>query len=214
MRKMTNMLAVLFMASALFMTSCSTTEEIQRPTITESLTTDQSFTEVVSTTVDVVLSAMDNQWIENSADIRAILDKAEQGPLTALDKANLETLLGMSLEDYGILMEDMSNSYSTLLQRYPSLEEMAPEARQAIFASALESNPEVAAYFAGMNEAARACLAQDICNLVVDLARLIGGPLLCDVIANAVPVIGPLLCNIVIDLAVDILRGICSALPC
>ncbi len=213
MRKFTKVMAMLCVAGMLVFTGCKT-NDYQRPDTTQALITDQAFTEVVSTTVDIVLTAMDNQWIHNSAEIRAIMDKAEQGPLTALDRANLEALLGMSLEDYGVLMQGMSQSYSVLLERYPSLEEMSSEERQAVFATAIESNPEVAAYFAGLNEAARMCLAQDICNLVVDLARLIGGPLLCDVIANAVPVIGPLLCNIVLDLAEDILRGICTALPC
>ena len=102
----------------------------------------------------------------------------------------------------------------TDLEKYPVLNDMTAQQRQSLFSTVIADNPEVAAYVMDLYSNGRMCFLQDLCNLVVDLAVIIGGPVLCDIIAGAIPVIGPLLCNIVIDIAEDLLVGLCNALPC
>lgn len=194
-------------------TSCSSIEEAQ-PTVAERISADAGFTLALNSTVDVVVAATENQWLANSGAIQELVRKAEGRDLTAAETAQLESLIGMDLAAYTRLMTDFGNAWNGLLEKYPALADMSAAERQAIFAEAVGNNEVLLAHLAEVQEMMRACLWQDLCGLVVNIAELVGGPLLCDLIANAVPIIGPLLCNIVLDIAKDLLMGICALLPC
>lgn len=196
-----------------FLTSCKSEDEYQ-VSMKDQLVADQSFTDAAIASVDFFVTAQANQWQENASQIADLMRKAQAEGLTASDEAALEELLGMSREAYIRTLTNFGTAWNDLLVKYPALQDMDASERQALFADAVSQNEELALYLADLQEVLRACPLQDICNIVVDLAVAIGGPILCDYIANAVPIIGPLLCNIALDLATDLLRGICSALPC
>jgi hypothetical protein len=212
MKKLFILSLALSVFSTTFFTSCS--ESAEQVAINDMLLTDQAFTDAVLSTVDLFMTAQDNDWQSESQVIAALMRKAGSDGLSADEEAQLEDLLGMTREAYIQYLSDYGNTMNALLEKYPVLQDMNAAERQELFTDVISRHDELAAYMAEIQSALRACPLQDICNLVVDLAVIIGGPFLCDIIAGAIPIIGPLLCNIVLDLASDILTGLCDALPC
>ncbi|MCP4123712.1 MAG: hypothetical protein GY751_18335 [Bacteroidetes bacterium] len=213
MKKIFLMSLMLTVFGSAFFTSCCTDGDVQIM-IQEELVSDNEFVNAVEATVEMVVTAVDNQWLDNADAISELARKASDSELTVAQQAQLEGLLGMTMDDYTREMTDFGNAWNVLLEKYPQLNEMSDVERQAIFADAVAGNEDLMIYLADVQSMLRACFWQDLCNLVVDLAALIGGPFLCEVIANAVPVIGPLLCNIVLDIASDLLTGLCGLIPC
>jgi hypothetical protein len=187
MKKIKSIYLMLFLGAMVAVTSCSKEEDAQRVTV-ETLTNDPVFEDAIKSSYNLVVTAQENNWQGNSAEIKRLMDLVNAGDASA--DAELTAVLGMTRAD----MSDVE--------------------KNALFSAAISNNESMVNYITEIQSALRGCLLQDLCNGVVNIAALIGGPLLCDVIAGAVPVIGPLLCNIVVNLAKDLLFGICAALPC
>ena len=213
MKKIFALSLMLVLSGNILFTGCAT-DQAPQITITDQLLDDQTFTEAVTSTVDLVILAQDNDWMLNGETIQEMMRKSAADGLTAVEEEQLTELLGMDRDAFIQEMTDFGSAINDLMEKYPLLNDMSASERQDLFGSVIAENPELAAYMYDLYSNGRMCFLQDLCNLVVDLAVLIGGPFLCDVIAEAVPIIGPLLCNLVLDIAEDLLVGLCNALPC
>ncbi|MEZ5004477.1 MAG: hypothetical protein R2730_15700 [Chitinophagales bacterium] len=212
MKKLSTYLLLLMMAVAsLSMTSCSK-EELAQKSMPEVLSEDIVFENAVKASLELTLLAKENNWQANAEQIKNLLDKIAAGD--AASETELTNLLGMTKEAYYSQLESFGEAIVNLNNKYPELNQMSATEKQSVYATAIAGNEALQQYVTEMQEQFRGCLVQDICTGIVTLAALIGGPFLCDAIAGAVPIIGPLLCNLVLDIAQDLLNGICMALPC
>ncbi len=209
MKKVLMYCLVLSISTTLLFTSCSK-QDVVLEAQTE-ISHDEQFLDAVKSSLDIVIVAQDNNWLGNAEQISELLSKTGND---ASAQTELESLLGMSQEAYLEQMKSFAFSINNLFESRPEMKDMTSAERQAFFADAIAQNEELAAYVSELQAGLRGCLLQDICNLVVTLAELIGGPFLCDYLANAVPVVGPILCTIILDIASDLLTGICNVLPC
>lgn len=212
MKKLKSISLLLMLIGIISFSSCSKIEEQPIKVTSEILTNDVVFEDAIKSSLEVVVLAQQNNWQSNSSEIARLLELANNGDINA--ESSLEELIGMSRASYLTLMEDFATSINDLNVKYPSLQDMSQAERTALYSSAIENNESIQNYVAELKDSFRGCFIQDLCNGIVNIAALIGGPALCDVIANAVPVVGPLLCNLVLDIAKDLLFGICNALPC
>jgi hypothetical protein len=211
MKRIKSIYLMLFLGAMIAFTSCSKEEDAQRVTV-ETLTNDLVFEEAIKSSFNLVVTAQENNWQANSVAINSLMDRVNAGDVSA--DAELTSILGMTRVEFVALVEGFAVSVNDLNTKYPELEDMSDAEKNALFSAAISNNESIVGYVNEVQSALRGCALQDLCNGIVNLAALIGGPILCDIIAGAVPVIGPLLCNIVVDLAKDLLFGICNALPC
>jgi hypothetical protein len=211
MKRIKSIYLMLFLGAMIAFTSCSKEEDAQRVTV-ETLTNDLVFEEAIKSSFNLVVTAQENNWQANSAAINSLMDRVNAGDVSA--DAELTSILGMTRVEFVALVEGFAVSVNDLNTKYPELEDMSDAEKNALFSAAISNNESIVGYVNEVQSALRGCALQDLCNGIVNIAALIGGPILCDIIAGAVPVIGPLLCNIVVDLAKDLLFGICNALPC
>lgn len=212
MKKIKPIVLFLMLAGVLSFTSCSKVEELPQKVTSEILTNDVVFENAIKSSLDVVVVAQQNNWQANSDEIARLLTLANNGDATA--DAQLTSLLGMNRTAYISFMEDFAVSINNLNEKYPSLVDMSSAEKTALYSAAITGNENIQIYVAQLQESFRGCFVQDLCTGIVNIAALIGGPVLCDVIANAVPIVGSLLCNLVLDIAKDLLYGVCNALPC
>ena len=198
------------MGTTLF-TSCST-EVAPQKLIVDELISDADFENAVKSSLDILVLAKKNNWQENTQEISNLIDRVENGDVTA--EGQLTLLLGMTRQEYLAQMESFAVAVVDLNNKYEELGTMTAVDRQALITDVIAQNEELQAYVGDLQAEFRGCFIQDLCNGIVTLARLIGGPILCDYIAGAIPVVGPLICNLVLGLAQDLLTGVCNALPC
>jgi hypothetical protein len=203
------------LAGLFVITGCSRQQIAPTPSLVEMLSEDGRMEAALRTTLNVYGAGMTNNWAGNRDQIDLLSVKAHIGSITTAELNTLEGVLGMTFEEYKTLIGDFGKSWDNLLSAYPEIQKMNNAERQALFSNVVKSNPELQVHIAGIAERVGACPLRDICNLVVTLAKLIGGPILCDVIVGAtIPIIGNILCTIALTIASDLLTGICNALPC
>ncbi len=201
---------LLSMTGTTLFNSC-TTEEPQR-LIQDELLADSEFTDAVKSSLDVVILAQENNWIENAEQIKDLVVRANDGDQLA--EAEMTSLLGMTRQEYLSHIESFAMAINDMYTKYPQIGEMSNEERQALFTDVIGQNEELQVYILQLQEELRGCFIQDLCNGIVSLAALIGGPFLCEYLAGVIPVVGPMICGIIIDVAQDLLTGLCNALPC
>jgi len=176
---------------------------------------DEEVVEAYRATLNVFMAGVQNNWIANKPAIDALVTKVRLQTATPEELATLEEYVGMPYAMFESKMNDFATRMAHVAQKYPELENMSELERQAIFTKVAEKNPELLASALTLKASMRGqCPWQDLCNGIIDLAKLIGGPFLCDLIAGSVPIIGPLLCNIVLSIAADLLKSLCLLLPC
>ena len=199
MRKIKPIVLFLFLAAVVSFTSCSKVEELPKQITSDVLASDLVFENAIKSTLEFVAVSQANNWEANGEEIYRLMNLADNGDATA--NASLTELLGMERTAYVSFIEEFAVNVNNLNEKYPSLLDMNSAEKNALYAAAITSNENIQSFVFELQETYRACLAQDICNGVVNLAALIGGPVLCDVIANAIPVVGSLVCNLVLDLS-------------
>lgn len=203
------------LAGMIAITGCSRVQIAPTPTLAEQLAEDGRMEFALRTTLQVYEAGMAHNWAGNRDQIDLLSVKAHAGSITTGEMNTLEGLLGMTFEEYKTLIGEFGSSWDQLLAAYPEIQNMSNSERQQLFSTVVQSNPALQLQVAGIAERVGACPLRDICNLVVTLAKLIGGPILCDLIVGAtIPIIGNILCTIVLTIASDLLTGICNALPC
>jgi len=211
MKKIKSIYLMLFLGAMVAVTSCSKEEDAQRVTV-ETLTNDAVFEEAIKASYNLVVTAQENNWQGNSEEIKRLMDLVNAGDASA--DAQLTVVLGMTRAEFTSFIEGFAVSVNNLNTKHPEFADMSEVEKNALFTAAIGNNESIVNYITEIQSALRGCLLQDLCNGIVNIAALIGGPVLCDIIAGAVPVIGPLLCNIVVNLAKDLLFAVCGALPC
>lgn len=196
-------------ASTMVLSSCGVDETPVKVSQTPS---EQIIVSEVKNVVDIAILADQSGWMANAKQINELLAASENGNATAT--AELEGVLGVTKGAYIETMTRFAVSINAIYEAEPQLANMNNAQRQDYFNKLIANNAEISGYLTQINEDLRACFLQDLCNGIVSIAALVGGPVLCDIISGAVPIIGGALCGIVIDLAKNLLTGICNGLPC
>lgn len=202
--------AFLLVASAAFVTSCQ--KEIQ-PVVQQSLESklsqDESFAKLVSAAGQLGSFSSEVLSSDDAAQIAGIL--AKQDKASASELAFVAEKLGTSPQEFTLQLTNFVVAFNDLEKTY-SLSKMSSAEINTLVEGAVNLNPELKRQFIAAN--GKASVGAGICNLVVNLASLIGGGALCTAInVSTIPVIGGVLCTALLGVAKSVLGGLCNLIP-
>ena len=212
-----------FLGSSMVFTSCKTDEDrriTETKTLDEQLSEDENFRVAVTALGTLAAVSADNDWAGRMDEISATITKVKQGNYQLEEIEAIERVLGISIAELQLNLESVVKNIAVLHDRYSELENMNSADRNALFSLAIQNSDEITSILhdlqIGDEQFRRACIWRDLCNGIVGLASLLGGPVLCEAISTAIgiPGVGTIVCTIVIALAEDLLGGICNGINC
>ncbi len=220
MKKYTLLLFMAFLGGSFLFTSCSTDENrgIEAKSIDQKVSESDNFRNAVEALTDLAAVSANNNWADRIDEIEELSAKIQNGNFGLEEIAAIEDALGISIEAFSNSINNIGKSLGGLYDELPELGDIESAERQAIFSLAIDNSSELTDMVAGAGSAnlRAGCFWRDLCNGIVGIAALIGGPQLCEAIGTAIgiPFVGTIVCAIVTPILKDILTGICNTLPC
>ena len=190
------------------------------PPLENRLAKDVLFKNTILAATDMGMSLdIESLSTESNIDqLKMIAVKIDNKTATAADYDKIKTITGVSYDDFIAKLQNFGKALYALDKAYPELGKMKPDEMSLTFTKAIKASPEINSLVAnplGASLRVANCPLRDLCKLAVTLAKIFGGDALCALIGTStIPIIGGLLCQLILSIGVNILNGICMALPC
>ncbi|MCO5247994.1 MAG: hypothetical protein M9887_03475 [Chitinophagales bacterium] len=205
--------AFLFLGAMTFLTSCQKdSTAIVQESLGARLANDSDFEAMINATSNMATDLAGITISEQQG--QAVMEIFSRGKeLTSTDKATLQKIFGSGFENFTTNLGDFLASVNNLEANY-KLSELSQSKLNVVLQEALNANPTLKEKLLTPITINGKSAGADVCNLVVNIAALLGGGALCTAIGvSTIPVVGGVLCTVVVGLAKGILGGLCGLIP-
>lgn len=201
--------AFLFLGAVTFMTSCQKdSTQIVQESLGARLAQDSDFAKLIETTSGMATSLAGVTLTEEQG--IAINDMMRKGNT---DHAALKRIIGAGFADFTASFADFSASVNNLEAKY-KLSDLNQNELNVAIQTAFDANPALKEHLIATVTLDGKSVGADVCNLVVNIAALLGGGAICTAIGvSTIPVVGGVLCTALLGVAKALLGGICDFIP-